>query len=141
MRVRPRDRQRHIGTIRDTDVEDVLGELVQRIASRRGPAQAQFQRAGGDIQKADRHVHQPVLGLAEGQPVLDGRLRPRERLDAEEKQEDKQRTGAACRGEHAWLRHPDETARAYAAFRYYRNLGAARSQKSASSLMTGHGNR
>ena len=30
--------------------------------------------------------------------------------------------------ERAWLRHPDETARAYAAFRHYRDLGAARSQ-------------
>ena len=30
--------------------------------------------------------------------------------------------------EHPWLRHPDETARAYAAFCYYRDLGAARSQ-------------
>ena len=29
--------------------------------------------------------------------------------------------------ERAWLRHPDETAKAHAAFRYYRDLGAARS--------------
>ena len=29
--------------------------------------------------------------------------------------------------EHPWLRHPDETAKAYAAFRYYRDLGAQRS--------------
>ena len=26
---------------------------------------------------------------------------------------------------HPWLRHPDETAKAYAAFRYYRDLGEA----------------
>ena len=30
--------------------------------------------------------------------------------------------------EHPWLRHPDETAVAYAAFRYYRDLGAHRTQ-------------
>ena len=29
--------------------------------------------------------------------------------------------------EHPWLRHPDETAKAYAAFRCYRDLGAQRS--------------
>ena len=29
--------------------------------------------------------------------------------------------------DHPWLRHPDETAKAYAAFRYYRDLGAPRS--------------
>ena len=28
--------------------------------------------------------------------------------------------------EHPWLRHPDETAKAYAAFRYYRDLGEQR---------------
>ena len=30
--------------------------------------------------------------------------------------------------EHPWLRHPDETARAFAAFRYYRDLGEQRAQ-------------
>ena len=31
--------------------------------------------------------------------------------------------------DHPWLRHPDETAKAYAAFRYYRDLGEQRTQE------------
>ena len=34
--------------------------------------------------------------------------------------------GAQAEPAHPWLRHPDETARAYAAFRYYRDLAAQR---------------
>ena len=35
--------------------------------------------------------------------------------------------GTQAEPEHPWLRHPDETAKAYAAFRCYRDLGAQRS--------------
>ena len=34
--------------------------------------------------------------------------------------------GAQAEPAHPWLRHPDETAKAYAAFRYYRDLGEQR---------------
>ena len=34
--------------------------------------------------------------------------------------------GAQAEPSHPWLRHPDETAKAYAAFRYYRDLGEQR---------------
>ena len=37
--------------------------------------------------------------------------------------------GAPPEPERPWLRHPDESAKAHAAFRYYRDLGAARSQE------------
>ena len=35
--------------------------------------------------------------------------------------------GTQAEPSHPWLRHPDETAKAYAAFRYYRDLSEARS--------------
>ena len=35
--------------------------------------------------------------------------------------------GTQAEPSYPWLRHPDETARAYAAFRYYRDLGEQRS--------------
>ena len=44
--------------------------------------------------------------------------------------------GTPAEPTHPWLRHPDETAKAYAAFRYYRDLGEARSIRQVTQKLT-----
>ena len=75
MRVRPRHRQRRACGVGHTDVEHVLGELVQRVASRRRAAHTQFERSRRHFVEAYLDVHQSMLSLGERQPILDRRLR------------------------------------------------------------------
>ena len=69
--VRLGDRQRLAGAIGGPHIEHVLRELVQRVASRRGAAHAQPERAGRHARKRHRHVHQAMGTIGEGQPVRD----------------------------------------------------------------------
>ena len=104
--------------------EQVRGkEVVLQGATRTVDAQGHVTTAGG---KAAANPLLPVIDRAHRslQVALEELLRPAPWALAPAPPAD----GTRPEPEHPWLRHPDETARAHAAFRYYRDLGAARSQ-------------
>jgi len=77
VRVHVRHRKRSALSIHDPEVEDVLREVVQRVASGRGSAHQQLQRHGRQIAQRHVDVHQPVVAIRERQRVGDGSLRER----------------------------------------------------------------
>ena len=105
--------------------EQVRGkEVVLQGATRTVDAQGHLTTAGG---KAAPNPLLPVIDRAHRslQVALEELLRPAPWSVAAAAEPDAD--GRHPEPERAWLRHPDEGTRAYAAFRYYRDLGAARS--------------
>ena len=76
VQARPRRRQRPAGAVGNLHIEDVLRELVQRVAARRAAAHVDLDRIRGDVAEHDLDVHQVPYVVGEGQSVLDGRLGP-----------------------------------------------------------------
>lgn len=72
--VRPVDRHLPAVHARGTDVVDVLGELVERVPSRRRPAHPDLQRSGGQIRPDDRDLGLVVCTVRERDLVADGCL-------------------------------------------------------------------
>ena len=77
-----RGRERRALAVAHRDVEHVLRELVQRIASRRRAAHADLQRPGRNLGEGHLDLHPAMLGRRKRQAIIDRRLRERRR-DAE----------------------------------------------------------
>ena len=105
--------------------EQVRGkEVVLQGATRTVDAQGQVTTSGG---KAAPNPLLPVIDRAHRslQVALEELLRPAPWALAPTPAP--VAAGTQAELTHPWLRHPDETAKAYAAFRYYRDLSEARS--------------
>ena len=105
--------------------EQVRGkEVVLQGATRTVDAQGQVTTSGG---KAAPNPLLPVIDRAHRslQVALEELLRPAPWALAPTPAP--VAAGTQAEPTHPWLRHPDETAKAYAAFRYYRDLSEARS--------------
>ena len=76
VQVRPRRRQRPPGAVGDLQLEDVLGELVQRVAARRAAAHVDVERIGRDVAEDHLDVDDVPHVVGEGQAVVDGGLGP-----------------------------------------------------------------
>ena len=104
--------------------EQVRGkEVVLQGATRTVDAQGQVTTSGG---KAAPNPLLPVIDRAHRslQVALEELLRPAPWALAPTPAP--VADGTQAEPAHPWLRHPDETAKAYAAFRYYRDLGEQR---------------
>ena len=75
VRVGPRDGERLPRFVGDPHVEDVLRELVDRVAPWRRTAHAHLQRSRRHIGERDVHLHQVVFALREREPIRHRRLR------------------------------------------------------------------
>ena len=113
--------------------EQVRGkEVVLQGGTRRVDDQGHVTTAGG---KAAPNPLLPVIARAHRslQVALEELLRPAPWALAPTPAPS---DGTQAEPEHPWLRHPDETAKAYAAFRYYRDLGEARSIRQVTQKLT-----
>ena len=79
VRVRPDDPELAAALVEGVHVEDVLGELVQRVAARRRSAHAQLQRRRGQIGQGQFDLGIVVLRRGKRDAIHDGRLCGRRR--------------------------------------------------------------